>query len=117
MATKLIIVYPIRDSRSIPAMGRFRHSLKHDAHIWDGKEYDTADEADMTAFNANVLPALSLFADRLPTCVVQAVYEAPTIDEVPVGDSEEHESHLRVPLEASMPRKRHARMKPGLVNA
>lgn len=77
MATKLIIVYPISDSRSIPAMGRFRHSLKHHAHIWDEREYDTASESDMKDFNETILPALSLFADRLPRTIVRSIYEVP----------------------------------------
>lgn len=116
MATKLIIVYPISDSRSIPAMGRFRHVAAHDAHVWDGREYDTAKEEDMKAFNESILPALSLFDDRLPKSVVRAVYEAPAVDDVLVGDDEEHVSHLQVPLEP-LAKKRHARLKPGFAHA
>lgn len=117
MATKLIIVYPIRDSRSIPAMGRFKHVSKHDAHCWDGREYDMGVERDVKDFNEAILPALSLFDDRLPKSIVRAVYEAPSIEEVPVGDDEEHVSHLREPLDPATVPKRHARRKPGFAIA
>lgn len=115
MATKLLIVYPIRDSRSIPAMGRYRHSQKHDSHIWDGREYDTSSKEDMDAFNQDIHPALAMFTDRLPQCIVRTVYEAPSIVDVPVADEEEHESHLQVPL--APPRKRHAKLKRGFAIA
>lgn len=109
MATKLIIVYPMRDSSRMPPMGRFRRIEKYDAHIWDGRDFDTSSEEDMKAFNEQVLPALTLLDDRLPKTIVKAVYEASI-------EAFTEEAHP-IPHEASMPRKRHARMKPGLVPA
>lgn len=109
MATKLIIVFPMRDSRAMPPIGRFRRSNEHDAHIWDGRVYDTSCEEDMAEFNATILPALSLMDTHPTKAVVRAIYEAPVLaesDEAPP-----------IPHDAPMPRKRHARMKPGLVTA
>ena len=113
MATKLIIVFPMRDSNRMPPMGRFRRSLKHDAHIWDEREYDTANEADMKAFNEAFLPAVSLYADHPSKTIVKAIYEPPF--EIPVMEFKDEAPEI--PFEPSMPRKRHAKMKPGLVPA
>ena len=104
MATKLIIVFPILDSNRMPPMGRFRRSIKHDAHIWDEREYDTSVEEDMKAFNQTILSALTQYPEHPTKAVVKAIYEAPL--EIPILDFKEEEP--------SEPRKRHARMKPGL---
>jgi len=117
MATKLLIVFPLKNSAHYPPQGRFRRSFKHDSHIWDEREYDTASEDDMKEFNAVIDKALAYYPERLPRPTVKTVFEAPSIEEVPVGDSEPHESHLQVPLEPSAPastgnvKKRHARRK------
>lgn len=94
---KLLIVFPLKNSAHNPPQGRFTRSQKYDAHIWDGRAYDTSSFEDMKEFNAQVDKALVYYPERLPRPTVRVVdlsQDAPKQDE-PLTDGVTHPSHLQ----------------------
>lgn len=106
---KAIILLPMTCSKNTPPQGKFYRSEKHNAHIYEGREFG------LDEFNKIVDKALTLFPDRSRRPTVRMISEnvAEALTELPPIDSEEaHPSHLREPIIPS--KKRHAKLKRGV---
>lgn len=100
---KAIIYLPHIESSRTPPFGPFQRSVEYDLHVWHGKDFDFDDPEEIERFNKECPLALA----SLPTIVQRPI----------VRIMAEPERIVPAMLEGGekevIPRKRHARLKPG----